>query len=124
MQTISNIDLVKESYDFTGCVPSSKLEDVSSEFLEVLVSFAMFVPFRPRVNSLFRTVSWEKSRGRSGSSSHCKGLAIDISAKTNQERIALLEAAHLCGISRIGIGKTYIHLDIDSSKPSSCWLYD
>lgn len=68
------------------------------------------------LNSAYRSVAWEKKKGRSGTSTHCKGQAVDIRCTTMVNRFKIMENALKCGFTRIGVAKSYIHLDIDSAK--------
>lgn len=59
-----------------------------------------------------------------GGSSHLKGLAVDIHCTTSQERHDLLQLFFLHNISRIGIAKTFIHIDVDEDKAQRViWTY-
>jgi len=50
--------------------------------------------------------------------------AADIEAEDSNQRFIILRAAILSGFNRIGIAKTFIHLDNDKSKPPKVgWLY-
>lgn len=75
------------------------------------------------ITSAYRSPDLEVARGRSGKSSHCKGLAVDILCNNSADRIQLVYWALRVGFVRIGVGKTFLHLDIDSDKPSCMWLY-
>ena len=68
------------------------------------------------VNSGFRTTEHNEKVGGSPNSSHLKGLAVDIHCPDSAYRFHLVRLAMTHGISRIGIYKTFIHLDIDGSK--------
>lgn len=62
--------------------------------------------------------------GASKNSSHMQGLAVDIEVPSSNDRYLLAGYAMAVGIQRIGIGKTFMHLDIDSSKPAPVmWVY-
>ncbi len=78
-----------------------------------------------KVNSGYRCPKHNEEVGGSETSSHLKGLAWDVDCDLSNPRYRILRAAILSGISRIGIGKGYLHLDIDRSKePTRCiWLY-
>lgn len=52
-------------------------------------------------------------------SSHLTGLAVDISAKTSEQKFKIVSALLKVGFVRIGVYKTFIHGDIDTSKPQS-----
>lgn len=57
-------------------------------------------------------------------SSHLTGYAADIQAFSSDDRFRIISSALSHGIKRIGIGKTFIHLDNDPSKISSViWMY-
>lgn len=59
----------------------------------------------------------------SSKSSHLKGLAADI-ACNNATRYNILESLLKVGFNRIGIGSTFIHVDIDPDKPPfTIWTY-
>lgn len=50
--------------------------------------------------------------------------AADIRVSGSRQREKILRGAVLAGFTRIGIGKTFIHLDDDPGLPSHvCWLY-
>ena len=57
-------------------------------------------------------------------SSHIKGLAVDISAKDSRDRFLILDALINSGFTRIGIAGTFIHVDIDLDKSQNViWTY-
>lgn len=59
----------------------------------------------------------------SSKSSHLKGLAADI-ACDNSSRYNILDSLMKVGFNRIGIGSTFIHVDIDPDKPPfTIWTY-
>ena len=62
--------------------------------------------------------------GGADSSSHVEGFAADIKALSSGTRYRIVEAAFDIKFARIGIAKTFIHLDIDFTKPQDVlWLY-
>lgn len=80
------------------------------------------IPFE--VTCSFRSRAWDISQGRSGKSAHTKGYAFDIKANTDHRRFLILRAAILCGWNRIGVAKTYIHLDNDPGLTKQVsWTY-
>ena len=80
------------------------------------------IPFR--LSCSYRSRAWDISKGRSGKGAHTKGYAFDIEARTDHQRFLILRAAVLNGWRRIGIAKTYIHLDNDPGLPKEVlWLY-
>lgn len=63
--------------------------------------------------------------GGSPGSSHLTGHAVDIYCESSRHRMIMLDALIEVGFDRIGIGRDFIHVDNDRSKPSNvCWLYD
>lgn len=76
------------------------------------------------VNSGYRCPAHNAHVGGTSTSSHLKGLAADIRATTSSQRFAMLSALLEVGFKRIGIGKTFIHIDRDKSKTSKVvWTY-
>lgn len=80
------------------------------------------VPFV--VNSGFRCEEHNRNIGGSETSSHLVGCAADIKVKDSYTRERILEGLIKAGFTRIGIGKDFIHVDNDFTKPKNCvWLY-
>lgn len=56
-------------------------------------------------------------------SSHIKGLAVDI-AVNESNKIIIYEALKKAGFNRIGVASNFIHADIDTDKPQfRTWFY-
>lgn len=102
--------------EFTACVPSCSIDNMNAGFLAQLDKVRELSGIPLVLNSAFRSLDWERKQGRTGSSSHCKGLAVDIRCNTSANRYKIVKAALAVGISRIGIGKTFVHLDADRDK--------
>jgi len=77
-----------------------------------------------RITSGYRTDEYNATlRGAVANSSHLKGLAADISIKNSKERYKLLPIL-IRYFHRVGIGKNFIHVDIDMDKPQNVyWVY-
>lgn len=76
------------------------------------------------VNSGFRTSEHNKKVGGVDSSAHTRGHAADIKVKSGRERYIVVMAAISAGFTRIGIARTFIHLDDDPDLPQSViWKY-
>lgn len=56
-------------------------------------------------------------------SSHLTGLAVDIRCGTSQNRFRIIKAALDVGFTRIEAAPTWVHLDVDESKPQSVIFY-
>ena len=78
------------------------------------------------ITSWCRCFKHNKKPGVGGSptSSHLKGIAVDIQARSNIRRFAIIAGLLFAGFTRIGIGKTFIHADLDHRKAQKVmWLY-
>lgn len=75
------------------------------------------VPFI--INSGCRCEKHNRRVRGSRTSSHLKGIAVDIKATNSKTRFAILQSLFMSGFSRIGIHKRFIHVDIDHKKPST-----
>lgn len=78
------------------------------------------IPFN--VNSGYRTSEHNSAVGGVPDSSHTRGWAADIAARTLEQKIRIVRAARSVGFNRFGIYETFIHLDCDPSKmPNVAW---
>jgi len=118
------IDLsVFDSPDSPG---SGKCMD--KEFIQMLRELEQKtrLPIFRWINSGARTHYWNRKVGGVANSAHkipkCK--AADIKAPTRAIRNRIVQIAKEIGFKRIGIGKTFVHLDNDYSKPQYvAWGY-
>jgi len=104
--------------------PCCKVNLIQDELVEVLDRARAIagVPFV--ITSGYRCKSHNEEVGGSPTSSHLKGVAIDISVKDSHSRQLILKALLDVGFSRIGIAQTFIHADIDREKqPEVIWVY-
>lgn len=88
-----------------------------------LVRKAADFPFH--INSGYRCPEYNASLKDSvPDSAHTKGLAVDVSCVDGERRFRLVEAALTQGIRRIGIARTFVHLDVAQDMPGPrIWLY-
>jgi len=76
------------------------------------------------ITSGTRCPSHNKKEGGLASSAHITGHAADIAIADGHQRHVILSALLEAGFKRVGISKHFIHVDVDSSKPSpTVWLY-
>jgi len=75
------------------------------------------IPFK--INSASRCKKHNQSKEVGGvkNSSHCKGLAVDISCSNDEFRFIMVSALLNVGFKRVLIYSTFIHVDIDTDKP-------
>ena len=77
-----------------------------------------------RVNSGIRCLSHNRKIGSRDTSSHIKGLAVDISCKDMGTRLELVKRLLRDGeFKRMGIHKDFIHVDVDYDKPKGIFIY-
>jgi len=75
-------------------------------------------------SSGYRCLKLNKAVGGVANSAHTSGMAVDIEFTTEAHAKKLIEALIKAGFKRIGLGWSFIHVDIDMSKPNpACWLY-
>lgn len=76
------------------------------------------------INSGYRTEAHNEKIGGTSKSSHLKGLAADIACKSSADRFELINLFIKHKINRIGVAKTFIHIDIDKDKSQHVmWTY-
>ncbi len=98
--------------------------DMQFEFVSKLDAIREYAEVPFIITSGFRTMAHNEQVGGVDGSAHTGGWAADIAARTSQQRWAIVNAALTLGVHRIGIGKTFIHLDMDPKKPRRViWLY-
>ena len=101
-----------------------KIEDnMNVDFLAKLDEAREYANIPFIINSAYRSPEHPLSI-KNPTSSHIKGLAVDISAKDSIDRFLILDALIAVGFSRIGISDTFIHVDSDIDKAQNVtWLY-
>lgn len=97
-------------------IPKCSVSDMDTDFLEKLLFAQKLAGRKFRINSAFRSVSYEKVHHRNGRSAHCLGKAADISATDSKSRYIIVAALLGAGFNRIGIGKNFIHVDDDLKR--------
>lgn len=102
----------------------SDLDKMDKEFLLKLDRAREVAQIPFKINSAWRSVEENKDAGGKPNSSHLKGLAVDISVTNSRSRFIILKALIQVGFHRIGVAKTFIHVDDDKNKDSEVvWLY-
>lgn len=77
-----------------------------------------------KITSGYRCPTHNAAVGGSPTSSHLLGTAFDFAIVSDAARAAVIWALHAVGITRIGVAKTYLHADIDQTKPQNrIWVY-
>lgn len=114
----SALELQKLSeLNFKYCNPASSVDELNPKLVDRIILAQRMCGEQFIITSAYRSQGYERSKGRKGSSSHCKGLAVDVSAVNSHLRFKIVAGCILAGFPRLGIGKTFIHIDIDETKP-------
>ena len=75
------------------------------------------------INSAYRSPTHKESI-KNPTSSHIKGLAVDIKVIDSRQRFLVLDSLIAVGFTRIGIADTFIHVDMDFDKSQNViWTY-
>lgn len=108
--------------DFVNCTPVCDIRQMNSLFMHMLdeARHKAGIPFY--LNSAYRTVAWEKAMRRKGTSSHTKGVAVDIKCDNDADRLKMISALLDVGFRRIGIYDTFLHVDNDEDKIDCIFL--
>ena len=99
-------------------------EYMDTEFLAMLdhARHIAGIPFK--INSGYRTIEHNQKVGGKPNSSHIVGKAADLAVKGSRQRWIITEALIQAGFNRIGIAKTFIHVDSDDTKDANViWTY-
>jgi|TARA_R100001129_G_scaffold161825_2_gene126870 uncharacterized protein YcbK (DUF882 family) len=103
-------------------------KNMKKDFLEALDFAREEAGVVFKISSGFRTEAYNKDllkRGYKASknSSHLKGCAADIVCADSVKRSIIVRALINVGFTRLGIAKSFIHVDNDPDKADSIWLY-
>ena len=120
---ISNMEYFNiNEFDSPDEIGSGKL--MNEEFLQMLVEARRRASTAFNITSGYRTPNHNKSVGGVLNSSHIKGLAVDIRCSDSVKRSIIVRSLIEAGFSRIGIAKSFIHVDNDLSKVQNViWVY-
>jgi len=98
-------------------------ENMDVCFLEKLDAAREYAGIPFNINSAYRSPEHPESI-KNPTSSHIKGLAVDIAIRSSRERFLVLEALIHVGFTRLGIAETFIHADFDLDKSQNVsWTY-
>ena len=98
---------------------------IQPHHVEMLQQVRDTIDFPMHINSGYRCALYNATLADAvPNSAHTRGEASDVSCRDAAYRIALVQAALEVGFNRIGIAKTYIHLDKDPFLPAPrMWVY-
>jgi len=105
-------------------LPGISGQKMNLPFVVALDAIRDIVGVPLKVNSGYRSKAHNKAVGGVSNSAHTQGLAADIRCTSDELRARIVRAAIKSGITRIGLGATMIHLDMDDTLPAPrIWLY-
>ena len=104
--------------EFQRCDPPCSMGDMDGNLLYLLDKIRETAGIPLYLSSAYRSKAYDKAKGRSGNGAHTKGYAVDFRIQGSADRFKIVAAALKCGVERIGIGKTFVHIDTDPSLPS------
>lgn len=97
---------------------------MDEDFLEMLDDARHKAGVAFVINSGLRCDAHNRASGGVKTSSHLKGLAVDIACTDNRTRGYIIGGLYDAGFNRIGIHPQFIHVDDDPSKDADVvWLY-
>ena len=77
-----------------------------------------------QLNSAYRCRDHNEAVGGKKTSAHRKGKAVDIRCESDADRWKLVNLLIKHGVTRIGVGKDFIHADVDQLKNKErMWVY-
>ena len=98
-------------------------ENMQPHFLAKLDEAREYAGIPFVINSAYRSPTHPLSI-KNPTSSHIKGLAVDIRCNTSRNRFIILDSLIAVGFNRIGIADSFIHVDLDLSKSDNVtWTY-
>ena len=97
---------------------------VSCDLVVMLDKARTFAATPFTITSGYRSPAHNRKVGGVPGSAHTKGLAADIAAPNNKARHDIVRGLIEAGCVRIGIGKGFVHADVDLDKPwPRLWTY-
>jgi len=105
-----------------GC--GLNFKDMSTEFVKKLDKARKFADTPFNITSSIRCPGHNEQVGGSETSSHLRGLAVDLSCGASHKRFKIIKGLILAGFNRIGVGEFFIHADNDKTKTQNViWRY-
>ena len=108
-----------EEFACKGCCGKAEM---SPKFLAMIDAARELAGIPFHINSGFRCEDKNRAVG-STSTNHVRGVAADIRCTDSQARLEIIKAALAVGFTRIGLAKSFIHLDCNWTGADSVWFY-
>ena len=97
--------------------------DITDELKDKILQARIISDTQYVVNSGARCKEHNAKVGASPTSSHTKGLAVDIGYKDSLQMAKIVYGLSKAGFTRFGIHHKFVHVDIDRDKPNAFWKY-
>lgn len=113
-----------QAWEFDSPDAPGSGEQMQRDFVLVLdaIRIRLGMPLIP--TSGYRTPAHNDELGAKPNSAHLSGWAADLAIRSDLMRERVVELAIEAGIRRIGIAKTFVHLDLHPTLPSPrLWVY-
>lgn len=111
--------------EFTNAQKTHTVSELKKELVDILDLVREDCGFPFRITSGYRTIAENNALAESVTdSSHTTREAVDIVCLDSEKRQLIHDMARKHGINRIGLGGTFVHLDISKIHPQNrTWLY-
>ena len=97
--------------EFQRCTPPCSLRDMRQDSVDKFDKARQLAGIPFVINSAYRSVDYEESKERAGTSAHTLGRAMDIRCNDPKNRFKIVNALLKAGFNRIGVYDTFIHAD-------------
>jgi len=125
VQTQTESDRLTKNFhrDEFACKCGCGLNDISTLLVAKLQDVRESLGKPIQINSGLRCPQQNEDAGSNAFSPHLYGFAADIKCENSTDRSAMLPLL-LRKFRRVGIGKDFIHVDVDPQKDQGvCWVY-
>jgi len=97
---------------------------IESRLIETLENLRQYLKVPVVITSAYRCPKHNQEIGGVPNSAHTRGYAVDIRVLDSRTRFYVVRWLLDRGINRIGIGRDFIHFDLDPEKPKNViWHY-
>lgn len=121
MTTIKNLEYLNIQQFDSPDLPGSSV-NMDLEFLYKLNAVGGVLGKRLIVTSGYRTKVHNVKVKGSNNSSHLRGLGADVVCLSGRDKWHFITACMSVGLTRFGVGKSFVHVDCDKSLPSKVFF--
>ena len=105
--------------------PNVNTEDLKPRMIEFICGLEQGLGREIIISSGYRGPEHPIEAAKDTPGVHSTGLAIDVECKNPVDFIKTVGEAYGLGCRRVGVNRNrhFVHLDLDSNRPSSLWPY-